>query len=98
MKKDIIKYILSSLAALIIIGSIIYLISNVIVENKGKEEPAQQTTVDLVLPIERTDGMLTILKSDGTVYYQYSGEIDIRNNGRNGEPIEVVIELPYSGN
>lgn len=46
------------------------------------------------IPEPRTDGTLTIKDSEGNVYFQYAGVIDIKNNGKNGEEIDIEVTLP----
>ena len=55
---------------------------------KQSNEPA-----DLVITIPEpcTTGTLTVYGA-GVKEFQYAGEIDIRNDGRNGEPIEIIIQ------
>lgn len=36
---------------------------------------------------------LTVYDENGEVYFQYSGEINILNSGRNGEPVEVEVNM-----
>jgi len=60
------------------------------------EQPEPEALVIETLP-EATSGVLTILDGNGGVYFQYEGEIDIINNGKNGQPIEIMIDLPDTG-
>lgn len=70
--------------------------------SKKEKTPATQKTSEatpLVIdtPEPRTDGKLTILDSNGDVYFQYSGEISIKNNGKNGKAVDIEITLPDDG-
>lgn len=33
-------------------------------------------------------------RTDGNIYFQYVGRIDIKNNGKNGEAINIEVTLP----
>lgn len=46
------------------------------------------------IPEPRTDGTLTIKDTEGNIYFQYVGRIDIKNNGKNGEAINIEVTLP----
>lgn len=39
-------------------------------------------------------GSITVYESDGEVRNTYQGPIDILNDGKNGDEIEIVINLP----
>lgn len=55
-------------------------------------EEAQALIIDI--PEPRTDGTLTITDANGNVYFQYCGEINIKNSGRNGNPINIEVTMP----
>lgn len=69
-------------------------------ENKERDtltksvEP-KHLTIETTKPAN--SGSITIYDSDGDIYYQYAGDINIVNNGKNGEDIEIVVQLPDSG-
>lgn len=58
----------------------------------GPASEATPLTIDK--PNPRTDGMFTIKDADGNIRFQYSGEINITNDGKNGEEINIEITLP----
>lgn len=65
------------------------------------EKEAEQTEktaepLNITIPTPTTDGTLTIYDENGEVYFQYSGEINILNSGRNGEPVEVEVTVPVT--
>lgn len=65
------------------------------------EEGAEQTEktaepLNITIPTPTTGGTLTVYDENGEVYFQYSGEINILNSGRNGEPIEVEVTVPVT--
>lgn len=66
----------------------------------GEEETEQTEKVaeplKITIPTPTTEGTLTIYDENGEVYFQYSGEINILNSGRNGEPIEVEVMVPVT--
>lgn len=57
-----------------------------------QEHPQPQKLV-IATPKPCTKGSLTIY-GQGEVQYQYSGEIQLVNDGKNGEDIEVIVEYP----
>lgn len=52
--------------------------------------------LNITIPTPTTEGTLTIYDENGEVYFQYSGEINILNSGRNGEPVEVEVTVPVT--
>ena len=52
--------------------------------------------LNITIPTPTTDGTLTVYDENGEVYFQYSGEINILNSGRNGEPVEVEVSIPVT--
>lgn len=52
--------------------------------------------LNITIPTPTTDGTLTVYDENGEVYFQYSGEINILNSGRNGEPVEVEVSVPVT--
>lgn len=65
---------------------------------EGETEQTEKTAepLKITIPTPTTDGTLTIYDENGEVYFQYSGEINILNSGRNGEPIEVEVMVPVT--
>lgn len=59
----------------------------------GEEETEP---LNITIPTPTTDGTLTVYDENGEVYFQYSGEINILNSGRNGEPVEVEVSVPVT--
>lgn len=65
------------------------------------EEETEQTEktaepLNITIPTPTTGGTLTVYDENGEVYFQYSGEINILNSGRNGEPVEVEVSVPVT--
>lgn len=65
------------------------------------EEETEQTEktaepLNITIPTPTTNGILTVYDENGEVYFQYSGEINILNSGRNGEPVEVEVTVPVT--
>ena len=62
----------------------------------AKTEHIHTEAEPLVIDIQEpcTSGDLTIRDPQGNTYFQYTGAINIVNNGRNGEPIDISVTLP----
>lgn len=58
-------------------------------------EQAEPLVIETVQPM--TEGVLTIVDGEGSLFYQYQGEIRIISDGKNGQPIEIFITLPDTG-
>ena len=56
-----------------------------------QEEPPEP--LEIAIPEPCRTGTVTVYAQD-QVIYQYGGEISIRNDGQNGEEIEIVVEYP----
>lgn len=56
-----------------------------------QEEPPEP--LEITIPEPCTTGTVTVYAQD-QIIYQYGGEISIRNDGQNGEEIEIVVEYP----
>lgn len=56
-----------------------------------QEEPPEP--LEITIPEPCRTGTVTVYAQD-QVIYQYGGEISIRNDGQNGEEIEIVVEYP----
>lgn len=59
-------------------------------EIEQKEPPAP---LEITIPEPCRTGTVTVYEQD-QIIYQYGGEISIRNDGQNGEEIEIVVEYP----
>ena len=60
-----------------------------------REELPAPTPLEITPPKPCRTGTVTVYAKDQVVY-QYGGEISIRNDGKNGEEIEIVMEYPNS--
>ena len=56
-----------------------------------QEEPPEP--LEITIPEPCRTGTVTVYAQD-QIIYQYGGEISIRNDGQNGEEIEIVVEYP----
>lgn len=56
-----------------------------------QEEPPKP--LEITIPEPCRTGTVTVYAQD-QIIYQYGGEISIRNDGQNGEEIEIVVEYP----
>lgn len=56
-----------------------------------QEEPPEP--LEIMIPEPCRTGTVTVYAQD-QIIYQYGGEISIRNDGQNGEEIEIVVEYP----
>lgn len=59
-------------------------------EIEQEEPPAP---LEITIPELCRTGTVTVYAQD-QIIYQYGGEISIRNDGQNGEEIEIVVEYP----
>lgn len=83
-------------------GLLILLISSFTFFGCGSDKEEQEENVDNVDlrqfvindPESCTVGSITVYENDGEVRNTYQGPIDILNDGKNGEEIEIVINLP----
>lgn len=92
----------------IIIGSLLVIIGtscqsrtikknqNIISEsNESKSvEVEEEETFILQIPKASNHGTIKIQDSEGNVKAEYRGQIDIVNDGRNGENINITITVP----
>ncbi len=60
---------------------------------KAQEQPQEAEPINITIPQPCKTGTVTVY-AQGQVVYQYGGEISIRNDGKNGEEIEIVVEYP----
>lgn len=58
-----------------------------------QEQLQEAEPINITIPQPCKTGKVTIY-AQGQVIYQYAGEISIRNDGKNGEEIEIVVEYP----
>lgn len=62
----------------------------------GPSEEANKTesvkNLEIEIPEVNDFGTVTVYDSDGVVY-SYQGEVEILNDGTNGQPIEVVMDI-----
>ena len=62
-------------------------------EIEQEEPPEPPEPPEITIPEPCRTGTVTVYAQD-QVIYQYGGEISIRNDGQNGEEIEIVVEYP----
>lgn len=63
-------------------------------ETESDQERMQEAEpINITIPKPCKTGIVTVY-AQGQVIYQYGGEISIRNDGKNGEEIEIVVEYP----
>lgn len=62
-------------------------------------EPSEKTNkiesvknLEIEIPDVNRFGTITVYDNDGMIY-SYQGEIDILNDGTNGQPVEVVLDI-----
>lgn len=84
---------------IIVIMGICVLICSICTLIGCTKEPENEEPERLVIETlpECTNGTFTILDDSGGVYFQYEGKINIINNGENGQPIKITINLPDTG-
>lgn len=58
-----------------------------------KKQTQEAEPINITIPQPCKTGKVTVY-AQGRVIYQYGGEISIRNDGKNGEEIEIVVEYP----
>ena len=85
------------LSIVIIAGGVLLLFFPLIPEDGISKEAQEETQAAEPLVIEIpepcTSGKVTVYSRDKLVY-EYSGEIMIRNDGKNGEEIEIQVQYP----
>lgn len=57
-----------------------------------KKVSTQPLIIDI--PKASNTGSVTVKDVDGNIYFHYTGEIDIQNDGKNGENIEIAVVVP----
>lgn len=60
-------------------------------QNLEKVQEAKPANITIQQPCKT--GTVTVYAQD-QIIYQYNGEITIRNDGKDGEQIEIVVEYP----
>lgn len=67
--------------------------SSTVEAEPDQEQRLQSEPINITIPKPCKTGIVTVY-AQGQVIYQYGGEISIRNDGKNGEEIEIVVEYP----
>lgn len=62
--------------------------------NTNKLATVEKKTFILQIPKATNRGTVTVQEPDGEVRGEYKGEIDILNDGRNGQAIEIIMTVP----
>ena len=81
---------------IIAVGILLLLLSPIQEDGKSEEvqeEPRAAEPLVIEIPEPCTSGKVTVYSGDKLVY-EYSGEIMIRNDGKNGEEIEIQVQYP----
>lgn len=90
------KHILALLILLfIIVFTPFILYGSARLEESKRIEREASKPAPLVIDIPKpcNTGMITVY-GNGEVLYQYAGDIIIKNDGRNGKTIEIVVKYP----
>ena len=58
-------------------------------EYKQSQVDAEDLVIEIPEPY--TEGYLTVFDSQGVTHFQYSGDISIENDEKNGRPIEIYV-------
>lgn len=66
-------------------------------EKENVESDFEPEKVVIDIPEPSVKGCITVKNSDGAIVYQYEGEIDVVNDGSNGEDIDIRVNLPDEG-
>ena len=84
--------------ALTLLGVIFLCYLIIEVSDPEKNEPVQESIKPEQLIIQSTEpshyGTVTILDGNGDIYFQYTGDINLLNNGLDGEDVDIQIQLP----
>ncbi len=92
----------------IIIGSLLVIIgtscqrrtiqkSQEIISEMEQEKPVKET-FKISIPAATDHGTIIVQEPDGDVLFSYKGTIDIQNDGRNGQAIDIVVTVPEENN
>ena len=99
MKKEKYWFIIKTLLLFRFLFLVIWLGSKggiILGEQETEQTENTSEPLNITIPTPTTDGTLTVYDENGEVYFQYSGEINILNSGRNGEPVEVEVSVPVT--
>ena len=66
-----------------------------IISEIAHEEPIKKSFT-ISIPTATNHGSITV--PDGDVLFSYKGTIDIQNDGRNGQTIDIVVTVPEENN
>ena len=92
----------------IIIGSLLVIIgtscqrrtiqkNQEIISEMEQEKPVKKT-FKISIPAAADRGTIIVQEPDGDVLFSYKGTIDIQNDGRNGQAIDIVVTVPEENN
>lgn len=92
----------------IIIGSIFVIIgtscqrrtiqkNQEIISEMEQEKPVKKSFT-MSIPAATDHGTIIVQEPDGDVLFSYKGTIDIQNDGRNGQAIDIVVTVPEENN
>ncbi len=59
-------------------------------ETRENKQENKQNRIVIEVPEESTKGTVRVFDYDGCCIYAYYGEIEIRNDGKNGEEIDII--------
>ena len=68
-----------------------------IISEMEQQEPVKET-FKISIPAATDHGTITVQEPDGDVMFNYKGTIDIQNDGRNGQAIDIVVTVPEENN
>ncbi len=68
-----------------------------IISEMEQEEPVKKT-FKISIPAATDHGTIVVQEPDGDVLFSYNGIIDIQNDGRNGQAIDIVVTVPEESN
>lgn len=90
------RNVIALIFAIALTIGICYFIMNI--PTLSKEKPVQESIKPDQLIIQTVEpshyGTITILDGKGEVHFQYTGDINLLNNGLDGEDIDIQIQLP----
>lgn len=69
----------------------------IISEMVEQEKPVKKT-FKISIPAATDHGTITVQEPDGDVLFSYKGTIDVQNDGRNGQAIDIVVTVPEENN
>ena len=92
MKKKVIAGILIATALCAICAPIFGRNSRKHAEAEPEKEEAQEIHFTYAAPAK--EGTLTIYDKNGQVWYRYSGEINVKNSGYDGNPVDIEVYIP----